>query len=533
MIAFKGRRGLLGLFRAVLAGGLALAGSPRSARAGLDEYVKKPDAAFAWVQASNHNTPAGAINSLKLTSQVWQGITWKHELTVYEPREIAFPDAMLLFITGGDNGSTPSDDDHKRGFALAQTLRSASRGLAASPQPAPPGRQDRGRIDRRDLRPLPRDQGRELAAALSDGQECGAGDGRPPGVDQGAKAGQPSRGLSWRVAPSEDGPPGSPVPSTTASSRSPPWSSSCSISASKGPTSSRSGGSYSEQIHDYVERGLMEKVETPAGTNLWRMVDPFTYRDRLTKPKLLINGTNDRYWTQNALDFYWDDLKGPKYLTEIPNAGHGLEVNRDWALDGSRSVLPLDCDRTSPAPADLGSGPRRRRRINPDHPRQPSPPGRPHLDRRVGHPRLPRVALGAVAARARRDDDSPGPPSSQRQHRVLRRARIPVGRHSLSPDDDIAGAWRAALRHRWRCRQALSVRHESEWFPLGLTEPPMAVSLRQLVRMTLLLFATGGASPAPINPSSRSSTPSSSPRLISTSPRSRLSSPRQRRRRSR
>jgi PhoPQ-activated pathogenicity-related protein len=64
------------------------------------------------------------------------------------------------------------------------------------------------------------------------------------------------------------------------------------------------------------------------------MVDPFTYRDRLAKPKLLINGTNDRYWTQNAIDFYWDDLKGPKYLTEIPNAGHGLEVNRDWAMAG-------------------------------------------------------------------------------------------------------------------------------------------------------------------------------------------------------
>ena len=89
----------------------------------------------------------------------------------------------------------------------------------------------------------------------------------------------------------------------------------------QGPNQLKVWGKYSEQIDDYVERGLTEKTETPEGTKLWKMVDPFTYRDRLTKPKLLINGTNDRYWTLDALDLYWDGLKGPKYLVELPNAG--------------------------------------------------------------------------------------------------------------------------------------------------------------------------------------------------------------------
>ena len=80
----------------------------------------------------------------------------------------------------------------------------------------------------------------------------------------------------------------------------------------QGPNQLKVWGQYSEQIHDYVERGLMEKVATPAGTKLWKMVDPFTYRDRLTKPKLLINGTNDRYWTLDALDLYWNELQGPE-----------------------------------------------------------------------------------------------------------------------------------------------------------------------------------------------------------------------------
>ena len=102
----------------------------------------------------------------------------------------------------------------------------------------------------------------------------------------------------------------------------------------QGPNQLKVWGQYSEQIHDYVERGLMEKVATPTGTNLWKMVDPFTYRERLLKPKLLINGANDRYWTLDALDLYWNDLQGPKYLIELPNAGHDLKVNRDWATSG-------------------------------------------------------------------------------------------------------------------------------------------------------------------------------------------------------
>jgi PhoPQ-activated pathogenicity-related protein len=73
-----------------LAGGFCTCGTAPLAHAGLDEYVKNPDAAFAWVQTGNHNTPAGPIISLELTSQVWQGITWKHDLRIYEPRELHY-----------------------------------------------------------------------------------------------------------------------------------------------------------------------------------------------------------------------------------------------------------------------------------------------------------------------------------------------------------------------------------------------------------------------------------------------------------
>ena len=162
----------------------------------------------------------------------------------------------------------------------------------------------------------------------------------------------------------------------------------------QGPNQLKVWGQYSEQIHDYVERGLMEKVATPTGTNLWKMVDPFTYRERLVKPKLLINGANDRYWTLDALDLYWNELQGPKYLIELPNAGHDLKVNRDWATSGLGAFLPSRRAQSPDAAAHLGFCRGSRRRLPPDDPLEPGAAGGPDLDGPLREPRLPRIEVG-------------------------------------------------------------------------------------------------------------------------------------------
>jgi PhoPQ-activated pathogenicity-related protein len=100
-----------------------------------------------------------------------------------------------------------------------------------------------------------------------------------------------------------------------------------------------SWGKYSEEIGDYTELELQKHLSSPRGQMLQQIVDPYSYREILDLPKLLIFATNDRYWTLDACNMYWDELIGPKNLLYVPNNGHGIQdVAR---LVGSLSAFHL------------------------------------------------------------------------------------------------------------------------------------------------------------------------------------------------
>lgn len=83
-------------------------------------------------------------------------------------------------------------------------------------------------------------------------------------------------------------------------------------------------GFYAPAVGDYVRHGIMDWQDTPEYTRLTRLVEPYEYRDRLTLPKLLINACGDQFFLPDSHRFYFDDLKGPKYLRYVPNTDHSL-----------------------------------------------------------------------------------------------------------------------------------------------------------------------------------------------------------------
>jgi PhoPQ-activated pathogenicity-related protein len=304
-----------------------------SARADLDAYVKRPDGAFAWKVEDQKTTAAGTATRIKLTSQMWQGIAWEHWLEIYEPAQLTYRDATLLFITGGSNTSQPSPEDAVTGFALAQLCGARCAVLHQVPnQPLLGGKTEDDLIaetferyleSKDETWPLLFPMVKSAVSAMDAVQAWAKQEGKSA-VKRFVVSGASKRGwTTWLTAVVDPRVVAiAPMVIVTLNMR------------AQNPHQLEVWGKYSEQIGDYTRRGLTEKLESPDGLKLWAMIDPYTYRDRLTMPKMLINGTNDRYWTLDALNLFWDDLKGPKWVVYLPNAGHGLEKNREYATHG-------------------------------------------------------------------------------------------------------------------------------------------------------------------------------------------------------
>jgi PhoPQ-activated pathogenicity-related protein len=308
-----------------------------AARADLAAYVKKHDPAFAWQLKAKTDRPDGTVYDLHLVSQVWEGITWEHQLQVYQPKGVKPRATMLLWNTGGQ----AKPDTIAFGMDLAKRSGAPCAFLYNIPnQPLFGGKTEDGLIAETFVRYLKtRDEDwpllfpmvKSVVRAMDALQDFGKRTWHTQ-VEHFVVSGASKRGwTTWLTATVE--------PRVKAIA---PLVIDTLNMGEQGPHQLAAFGKYSEQIKDYTERRLVPAPDTAASRRLWRMVDPYTYRDKLTLPKLLINGNNDPYWTVDALNLYWDGLKGPKWVEYVPNAGHNLRQRlADGREDHARAVATL------------------------------------------------------------------------------------------------------------------------------------------------------------------------------------------------
>lgn len=84
-------------------------------------------------------------------------------------------------------------------------------------------------------------------------------------------------------------------------------------------------GYWAPAVGNYVAEGIMEWQNSEEYDRLNQLTEPYTFREQLTMPKLLLNGTGDQFFLPDSWKFYWNDLKGEKHLRYVPNSEHSMK----------------------------------------------------------------------------------------------------------------------------------------------------------------------------------------------------------------
>ncbi|RYD62778.1 MAG: PhoPQ-activated pathogenicity protein [Verrucomicrobiaceae bacterium] len=292
--------------------------------ADLGNYIAKAEPDSGWKLEDSKDFGIAKVWRVKVTSQVWQGITWTHDLLVVRPKDA--PTGKMLLL---NEGGSASEQKAMYAALLATKIKAPVAILLGVPnQPLFEGKREDHLIAETFVRyldsgdaswPLLFPMVKSVVRAMDSLQEFGKQEWGSS-VEKFIIGGGSKRGwTTWLTAASD--------PRVMAIT---PMVIDVLNMREQLTHQQKSLGGTSEEISPYTSRGLVPIPDTQRANALWTMVDPWTYRERFTMPKLIVLGNNDPYWSTDALNLYWDALPGEKYISYSPNAGHDL-TERDGA----------------------------------------------------------------------------------------------------------------------------------------------------------------------------------------------------------
>lgn len=330
--------------------GELLAASPE--RTPIDEYVAKDDAAYGW---SIRDMVAGegyTLFVLHLKSQTWRAASevdrpvWEHTLLVVKPKEVV-TDIGFLRIGGGENGKPREQAAADNLVRFATATGSVTAEVMHVPNQPLVLFNDGEKREEDNLVALSQrkfmDTGdpmwlvrnamvKSAVRAMDAVQELLASEqGGKVSVQKFVVSGGSKRGWTTWLTGAMDQRVVAIIPVVIDA-----------LNQQKTrPHRFASYGFWSPSLKDYLRHGLLERMRSPEMEKLVAIEDPYSYRERLTLPKFLVNATGDEFFPPDSSQFYYDDLVGEKHLRYVPNVKHDLKGSdaRDSILAFYRAIL--------------------------------------------------------------------------------------------------------------------------------------------------------------------------------------------------
>jgi len=304
----------------------------------LDRYVAKPDPNFSYKLVNTFEGKGSTGYVFDMISQQWRTADevdrpiWQHWVTVIVPKKVKTPKALMI-IGGGSNGGKPPRGGDIKLHKIARETASITAEVGMVPNEPLTFLDDNKRRSEdsiiaytwdKYLRtgdeewPLRLPMTKAVVRAMDVVQAfCSSREGGKHPVDGFVVAGGSKRGwATWTTT----------IVDKRVVACSPIVIDLLNIVPSF-EHHKAALGFWAPAVGDYVDMHIMDWMGTPEYDALMRIVEPYSYLDRTTMPKLLMNSCGDQFFIPDSWRHYVKDLKGPYWFRYVPNTGHGLNAS--------------------------------------------------------------------------------------------------------------------------------------------------------------------------------------------------------------